>query len=59
MLMLKQKTGPKPKVSKELAMEFKRLNDMRYSMESIGKTYNCTHATVSRAIKKLLAGGYE
>lgn len=36
-----------------MAAEFKRLNDLGYSMESIGKMHQLSHASVSVAIKRL------
>ncbi|WP_157737205.1 hypothetical protein [Aeromonas dhakensis] len=59
MYELKKKVGRKPQVTKDMAAEFKRLNDLGYSMESIGKTHHLTHATVSRAIKRLKEGLFD
>lgn len=58
MLEQKKKRGPKGKITKEMAEEMLRLNQQGYTMESIGKQFNCTQPNVSRCIQRLKAGGY-
>lgn len=59
MYEMKKKVGRKPRVTKDMAAEFKRLNDLGYSMESIGKMHQLSHASVSVAIKRLREGLFD
>jgi len=58
MLEKKKKTGPKPRVTREMALQMKKLNDQGYTQASIGKMFGVADTTVSLTLRKLKDGKY-